>query len=99
MAVVFLHGLAASGRPSGMAGHQMGGVDVDPKQLENARPLDKAFIDAMIPHHQRAIDMAKEAQTRATRQESKDLAGQIIAPQQQEIDRMKAWRAQWYPGQ
>jgi uncharacterized protein (DUF305 family) len=83
----------------GMGGHQMGGMDTDLKQLESASPFDKAFIDAMIPHHQSAIDMAKEAQTRATHQEIKDLAGRIITAQQKEIDQMKAWRAQWYPGQ
>ena len=82
----------------GMGGHQMGGMDTDLGQLENAQPFDKAFIDAMIPHHQSAIDMAKEAQTMATHQEIKDLAGRIIAAQQREIDQMKAWRTQWFPG-
>lgn len=80
----------------GMAG--MGGMGVDLAQLENAQPFDKAFIDAMIPHHQSAIAMAKEAQTKATHPEIKELAGQIIAAQQRELDQMKAWRAQWYPG-
>ncbi len=80
----------------GMAG--MGGMNVDLAQLENAQPFDKAFIDAMTPHHQSAIAMAKEAQTKAVHQEIKDLAGQIIAAQQKELDQMKAWRAQWYPG-
>ncbi len=80
----------------GMAG--MGGMNVDLAQLENAQPFDKAFIDAMTPHHQSAIAMAREAQTKATHQEIKDLAGQIIAAQQKELDQMKAWRAQWYPG-
>lgn len=80
----------------GMAG--MGGMNVDLAQLENAQPFDKAFIDAMTPHHQSAIAMAQDAQTKAVHQEIKDLAGQIIAAQQQELDQMKAWRAQWYPG-
>ena len=84
---------------SGMAGHQMGGLDVDLQQLERAQPFDRAFIDAMIPHHQSAIDMAKEAQARATHPEIKQLAAEIIAAQQREIDQMKAWRAEWYPGQ
>jgi uncharacterized protein (DUF305 family) len=79
-----------------MAG--MGGMSVDLKQLEGATPFDKAFIDAMIPHHESALQMAKEAQKQATRQEIKDLAAEIIAAQQKEIAQMKAWRAQWYPG-
>ena len=79
-----------------MAGR--GGMNVDLKQLEGATPFDRAFIDAMIPHHESALQMAKEAQTKAQRQEIKGLAGEIIAAQQKEIDQMKAWRAQWYPG-
>jgi uncharacterized protein (DUF305 family) len=82
----------------GNGGHQMGGMDTDLTALANANPFDKAFIDAMIPHHESAIVMAKEAQTKAEHQEIKDLAGRIVAAQQKEIDQMKAWRAQWYPG-
>ncbi len=83
----------------GNGGHQMAGMDTDLAQLENARPFDKAFIDAMLPHHQSAIEMSRPAQQQAQHQEIKDLAGRIIAAQQKEIDQMKAWRAQWYPGQ
>lgn len=82
----------------GLGGHRMGGMDTDLNALGNARPFDKAFINAMIPHHESAIAMAKEAQTKAEHQEIKDLAGRIIAAQQREIDQMKTWRAQWYPG-
>jgi uncharacterized protein (DUF305 family) len=83
---------------AGMGGHQMGGMDTDLNALANAQPFDRAFIDAMLPHHESAVMMAKEAQTTAEHQELKDLAGRIIASQQREIDQMKAWRAQWYPG-
>lgn len=86
----------ATGMTGTMSG--VGGMNVDLQQLESAQPFDKAFIDAMLPHHQSAIDMAKEAQTKAQHQEIKDLAGQIITAQQKEIDQMKAWRAQWFPG-
>ncbi len=85
--------------PAGAGGHQMGGMDVDLGQLANMQPFDRAFIDAMIPHHQSALEMAREAQTKAKRQEIKDLAGRIAAAQQREIDQMRQWRAQWYPGQ
>ena len=86
----------ATSTAGGMSG--MGGMNVDLGQLENAQPFDKAFIDNMIPHHESAIQMAKDARTKAQHQEIKDLAGQIIAAQQQEIDQMKAWRTQWFPG-
>ena len=86
--------------PAGTSGMMTGmaGMNVDLQQLENAQPFDKAFIDAMMPHHQSAITMATDAQKQAKHKEIKDLAGQIIAAQQKEIDQMKAWRAQWYPG-
>lgn len=85
--------------PAGAGGHQMGGMDVDLRQLEAARPFDRAFIDAMIPHHQSALEMAREAGTKAKHQEIKDLAARIATAQQREIEQMRAWRAQWYPGQ
>ncbi|HEY8601887.1 MAG TPA: DUF305 domain-containing protein [Thermomicrobiales bacterium] len=82
----------------GMGGHQMGGMDTDLTTLANAQPFDRAFIDAMLPHHESAVMMAKEAQTKAEHQELKELAGRIVVSQQREIDQMKAWRSQWYPG-
>lgn len=83
---------------AGMGG-QMAGMDTDLKQLAAASPFDKAFIDAMLPHHQSAIAMATEAQAQAMHAEIKQLAKDIVTAQQREIDQMKAWRAQWYPGQ
>ncbi|WP_096608155.1 DUF305 domain-containing protein [Calothrix sp. NIES-2100] len=58
---------------------------------------DLRFIDAMIPHHQGAILMAKEAQQKSKRPEIKNLSGEIIKAQNQEISQMKSWRTAWYP--
>jgi uncharacterized protein (DUF305 family) len=69
------------------------------EELKTADPFDKAFIDAMIPHHQMAIEAAQIAQQKAEHAEIKELAAEIIGAQQMEIDQMKAWRAAWYPGQ
>ena len=82
--------------PPGLDGHQMAGMDVDLKQLENAQPFDRAFIDAMIPHHQSAIDAARAAETRAERPETKELAQAIVADQTREIEQMEEWRRAWY---
>jgi uncharacterized protein (DUF305 family) len=60
--------------------------------------FDLAFIDAMIPHHSGAILMAQAALQYSTHQDIKDLAGEIIAAQQSEIDGMNAWRELWFPG-
>jgi len=60
--------------------------------------FDLLFIDLMIPHHQGAIDMSIVAADRAAHPELRQLAQDIIAAQQPEIDQMTAWRNDWYPG-
>jgi len=57
---------------------------------------DHRFIDMMIPHHEAALIMAKDAQQKAQHPEMKKLADDIIAAQQREIDLMKKWRDEWY---
>ncbi|MCY6491206.1 DUF305 domain-containing protein [Leptolyngbya sp. GGD] len=59
--------------------------------------FDLRFIDAMTPHHQGAVEMAKEAQQKSKRPEIKKLAADIIKAQDQEIGEMKQWRQAWYP--
>ncbi|MDF5738696.1 MULTISPECIES: DUF305 domain-containing protein [unclassified Nostoc] len=59
--------------------------------------FDLRFLDAMIPHHQGAVEMAKEAQQKSKRPEIKKLADNIIKSQNQEITQMKQWRQAWYP--
>ena len=60
-------------------------------------PFDQAFIDAMVPHHREAIEMAKAANSRGlTEPDLEKIANDIIASQQGEIDQMLAWREQWF---
>lgn len=59
--------------------------------------FDLRFIDAMTPHHQGAVEMAKQAQQKSKRPEIKKLAANIIKAQDQEITEMKQWRQAWYP--
>jgi uncharacterized protein (DUF305 family) len=73
------------------------GMMMDPQQLANREPFDKAFIDAMIPHHQSAIEMAKVAREESKIPEIKELAENIVSAQQKEIEQMKQWREEWYP--
>lgn len=68
--------------------------DVD--QLRSAEPFDQAFIDAMIQHHQSAIDAARSALTGSSRDEILRLAEAIIAAQAREVDQLREWRAAWY---
>lgn len=58
---------------------------------------DLRFIDAMTPHHQGAVMMAKEAQQKSQRPEIKKLADDIIKAQNKEINQLKQWRKVWYP--
>lgn len=58
--------------------------------------FDLRFINAMIPHHQGAIDMARQALEKSNRSEIKELAQNIVDSQQQEIDQMEQWRKDWY---
>lgn len=57
--------------------------------------FDNAFIDAMIDHHQGAIEMAKEAKVNAKHDEIKSLADDIISAQNKEIEMMMDWQKTW----
>ena len=63
---------------------------------DTAKPFDQRFIEAMIPHHQSAVAMAKDAEQKAERQEIKTLAGAIITDQEKEIAQMQQWLKNWY---
>ena len=58
--------------------------------------FDLRFINAMLPHHEGAVTMAKEALQKSDRPEVKELAQNIITSQQQEIAQMKQWKKAWY---
>jgi len=68
----------------------------DVEQLRVAEPFDQAFIDAMIQHHQSAIDAAQSALSRSDREEILRLAEAIIDAQSREIEQLRLWRAEWY---
>lgn len=50
--------------------------------------FDRLFLDTMIHHHQMAIDMAKEATTKAEHAEIKEYARKALVKQQSEIAEM-----------
>jgi uncharacterized protein (DUF305 family) len=60
-------------------------------------PFDQAFIDAMVPHHREAIEMAEAANARGlTQPDLQKIADDIITSQQREIDQMLRWREEWF---
>jgi uncharacterized protein (DUF305 family) len=76
---------------------QMMGM-TNPDELANKDPFDRAFIDTMIPHHQSAIEMARVALENSDNPKIKELAENIVGAQQKEIEQMRQWREEWYPG-
>ncbi|MCP9486263.1 MAG: DUF305 domain-containing protein [Gaiellaceae bacterium MAG52_C11] len=59
--------------------------------------FDRAFIDAMVPHHESAIEMATAAKEAGLSQpELVEVADDILAMQQLEINQMKDWRGEWF---
>ena len=74
--------------PMEMSPQQMRGMGImmNSQELANKEPFDKAFIDAMIPHHQSAIYMAQDSRDRGSRREHSersekgDRADEAMAP-------------------
>jgi uncharacterized protein (DUF305 family) len=58
--------------------------------------FDLRFIEAMIPHHDGALVMAKDAIAKSKRPEIRKLAQEILDSQKAEIEQMQAWRKAWY---
>lgn len=76
---------------------QMMGAMEDPGELEKEEPFDRAFIDAMIPHHESAIEMAEVANEETSNPRIKDLTRRVTEAQEAEIEQMVGWREEWYP--
>jgi len=79
----------------GKMNHNMSGMSMELGKAD--ANLDLRFIDGMMPHHQGAIAMAKEALQKSKRPEIKKLAVEIIKAQEVEIAQMQKWRKSWYP--
>lgn len=86
------------GNAGGMMGHMtrcpmLGGSVAD---LTTATDFDKAFIAAMIPHHQMALMMSNMVLAHGGKAELNNLARSIITSQSAEIQQMRTWYQQWY---
>lgn len=79
-----------------MSPEQMKGMKMS-QDLGTADPnFDLRFIDAMIPHHEGAVTMAKDVLNKTKRPEIKQMAEAIVTSQQAEIEQMQKWRKAWY---
>ncbi len=72
-------------------------MKMDMSKLSNSKDkaFDLAFIEMMIPHHDGAVIMSKEALTKSQKPEIKTLANQIIKAQEAEIKMMNEWKTKW----
>lgn len=74
-----------------------GGDDEAQPTTSGEVPFDLAFIDAMIPHHREAIEIAEAARSQGLRERDlEQIASDVIVSQQHEIDQMLDWREQWF---
>lgn len=62
---------------------------------KNGDELDRIFLEDMIVHHQGAVDMAIIIKENTDRPELEAFAQEIIDVQDQEINMMKEWLAEW----
>jgi uncharacterized protein (DUF305 family) len=92
----------AESTPGGMmdgdddCGAMMGGLMNGTSYNDPSRPYDQRFLDAMIPHHEMAVQSAQLMIADSAHPELRNLAQRIIAGQQAEIAQMQQWRSTWY---
>lgn len=79
-----------------MDGNQMSAMQAETAQLETVEEFDQAFIAAMIPHHQSAVEMAEKVITSGSNADVRQLAQNIITAQNDEIAQMEKWSMDWF---
>lgn len=83
-------------RASAMSQSMMDSMNGDVDDVRGAQNFDKAFLLAMIPHHEMAVQMAQSVKSKGESEQVGSLAEAIIAAQQREIKEMRAWLKDWY---
>lgn len=85
------------GTMMGDADTGMGGMSQMDHMMAMMVSSEREFIEGMIPHHQEAVDTAKEVIERGgTTPEIKQLVEDIVVAQEAEIAEMKQWYEDWY---
>ncbi len=87
--------MADDARTLGLSMNEMG-MSMGAHSIDGKEPYDQAFIDAMIPHHEGAIAMAKAQQQTGGDKQLTALTQAIITAQTKEIAQMNAWRKAWF---
>jgi uncharacterized protein (DUF305 family) len=86
-----------SGNMPGMKGtdHGSGGM-ASGMLMKDGKYSDERFIDAMVPHHEGAVEMARVAVKNAEHPEIERLAEHIISTQEAEIDELESIKREEY---
>jgi uncharacterized protein (DUF305 family) len=58
--------------------------------------FDRMFLQMMIPHHQGAVELARDILNRAEHTELKELAARLQAEQAREVEQLKSWQSSWF---
>lgn len=76
---------------------QMGAMPGMRMTPSGAMAMDEsAFIAMMIPHHQMAVQMARDVLERGSDAGVRAMAEAVIADQEEEIALMRAWHRDWF---
>jgi uncharacterized protein (DUF305 family) len=74
-----------------MMGGQNGTMGGQGGMMGSQAQMDRLFLEMMIPHHEAAISMARQALEESQRPEIRGLAEAIISSQTAEIDEMRSY--------
>jgi len=58
--------------------------------------FDKAFLEMMPKHHHAGVEMAEQAEQKATHSELKEFAAKLAKDQEQGMKQMKEWAQSWF---
>jgi uncharacterized protein (DUF305 family) len=86
---------ACGGNDDDMDGMDHGDESSSEEEAQDFNDADVMFAQMMIPHHEQAVEMAELAETRASDPEVVELAAQIKAAQDPEIETMTGWLEAW----
>ena len=87
-AALAVAGCGSDSEPSA-GGHDGPDTSTSTSTAAGGNGVDRAFVAAMIPHHESAVDMAEIAEERGQSGFVKQLAGDIIRTQNEEVATMR----------
>jgi len=58
--------------------------------------FDKTFLEMMPKHYHASVEMAEQAEMKATHPELKEFAARLAKDQEQEMKQMKEWAQAWF---